>query len=70
MTMFKTDIWEDYKPKERVGKLCYYLCSKQSILPIRDILDDHGKGNKRSLISKQALITGVVPVTRHQCGEQ
>ena len=47
MTMFKTDIWEDYKPKERVGKLCYYLCSKQSILPIRDILDDHGKGNKR-----------------------
>ncbi|MCC6544236.1 MAG: hypothetical protein IT392_07000 [Nitrospirae bacterium] len=44
--MFKTDIWKDYIPKERVGKLCYYLCSKQSILPIRDILDDHGAGNK------------------------
>lgn len=44
--MFKTDIWKDYKPRERVGKLCYYLCSEQSILPIRDILDDHGAGNK------------------------
>lgn len=38
--------WQDYKPKEKVGKLCYQYCSKQSVLPIRDVLNDHNKGFK------------------------
>ena len=38
--------WTLYKPKYKVGKLCYYLCSYNSILPVRDILDDQGQGRK------------------------
>jgi hypothetical protein len=39
--------WTIYKPSQRVGKLCYYLCSDRSVLPIRDVLNSHGKGFKK-----------------------
>lgn len=38
--------WTIYKPKQKVGKLCYHYCSKQSHLPIRDVLNDHRQGFK------------------------
>jgi hypothetical protein len=39
--------WTKYMPKRTVGKLCYHYCSKQSHLPIRDVLNDHGEGPKK-----------------------
>jgi hypothetical protein len=39
--------WTLYKPSQRVGKLCYYLCSDQSRLPIRDVLNYHRRGFKK-----------------------
>ena len=38
--------WRNYSPLTHEGKLCYYLCSQQSHLPIRDVLNDQGKGYK------------------------
>lgn len=38
--------WRTYKAKRKVGKLCYHYCSKQSHLPIRDVLNDHRQGFK------------------------
>lgn len=40
------DEWTAYQPAQKVGKLCYHYCSKQSHLPIRDVLNDHGQGFK------------------------
>jgi hypothetical protein len=37
---------EEYRPLRKVGKLCYHYCSKQSYLPIRDVLNDHKRGFK------------------------
>ncbi len=34
-------VWHNYNPTERVGKLCYQYCSEKSVLPIRDVLNDH-----------------------------
>jgi hypothetical protein len=39
-------MWNDYNPTQKVGKLCYQYCSKQSVLPVRDVLNDHYKGFK------------------------
>ena len=44
--MFSNVLWQDYRPSGKVGKLCYQYCSKHSVLPIRDVLNDHRKGNK------------------------
>ncbi len=44
---FEKDAWEYYKPIIRAGKLCYFLCSKSSVLPIRDVLNDHSRGEKK-----------------------
>lgn len=44
--MFAKAEWTIYKPSKRVGKLCYYLCSDRSVLPIRDVLNSHRKGFK------------------------
>ncbi len=38
--------WEVYKPTQQAGKLCYYLCSRHTLLPIRDVLNGHGQGFK------------------------
>jgi hypothetical protein len=38
--------WTVYQPSQKIGKLCYHYCSKQSYLPIRDVLNDHGEGFK------------------------
>ena len=40
------NVWQDYTPSEKTGKLCYQYCSEQSVLPIRDVLNDHKKGFK------------------------
>ncbi len=42
------NVWHDYNPNptEKIGKLCYQYCSEQSILPIRDVLNDHNQGFK------------------------
>jgi hypothetical protein len=40
------NVWQSYNPTEKVGKLCYQYCSEQSVLPIRDVLNDHKKGFK------------------------
>ena len=37
---------KEYRPLKKIGKLCYHYCSKQSHLPIRDILNDHKQGFK------------------------
>lgn len=44
--MFSNAIWQGYSPSQKVGKLCYQYSSMQSFLPIRDVLNDHKKGNK------------------------
>ena len=40
------NVWQDYNPSEKTGKLCYQYCSEQSVLPIRDVLNDHNNGFK------------------------
>ncbi len=40
------NVWHNYNPTEKVGKLCYQYCSEQSVLPIRDVLNDHNQGFK------------------------
>jgi hypothetical protein len=44
--MFANTQWKTYTPSVRVGKLCYHYCSRHSHLPIRDVLNDHGKSFK------------------------
>ena len=39
-------VWQNYTPTAKVGKLCYHLCSKQSVLPLRDVLNDQGENFK------------------------
>jgi hypothetical protein len=38
--------WVPYTATERAGKLCRFLCSHSSTLPIRDVLNEHGDGKK------------------------
>jgi hypothetical protein len=38
--------WATYTPFIRAGKLCYHYCFKRSILPVRDVLNDHKQGFK------------------------
>lgn len=44
--MLLNNVWQNYNPTEKVGKLCYQYCSEQSVLPIRDVLNDHNQGFK------------------------
>src|SRR4030042_6284635 len=46
MGMPMNNVWHNYNPTEKVGKLCYQYCSEQSVLPIRDLLNDHNQGFK------------------------
>jgi hypothetical protein len=38
--------WKPYEPSSPEAKLCYFLCSEKSHLPIRDVLNYHRAGNK------------------------
>ena len=38
--------WIPYRPRVRVGKLCYHYCSSHSRLPVRDVLNSHRHGYK------------------------
>jgi hypothetical protein len=44
--MLVNNRWKTYNPHKRVGKLCTQYCSKQSVLPLRDMLNDHHHGYK------------------------
>jgi len=46
MAMFSDKNWEEYHSSKREGKLCYHYCSTHSVLPLRDVLNSHGKGYK------------------------
>ena len=35
--MSTTGLWEPHCPTQKVGKLCYYICTKESEFPVRDI---------------------------------
>jgi len=39
------NLWTPF-PASDVGKLVYFLCTKSSVLPIRDVLNDQGQGLK------------------------
>ncbi len=55
------NVWHDYDPTEKTGKLCYQYCSEQSILPIRDVLNDHNKSFKGT-----HKVGGLVPKAENQ----
>ncbi|HLF87530.1 MAG TPA: hypothetical protein VI451_01160 [Anaerolineales bacterium] len=44
--MLNKEQWKTFNPSKVEGKLCYHYCSRQSVLPIRDVLNDHYKGKK------------------------
>ncbi len=54
------NVWHDYNPSKKTGKLCYQYCSEKSVLPIRDVLNDHNKGFKPERVADSGHPT-IVP---------